>query len=372
MLKINEKMLKDEAMNSSGLCNEQLYLNPQVLPNGDVVFKFYAPGAKSVQVAGMGDDTGFADRVYDLVDDGNGNWSGTVSGLRPGFHYFSFLVDGRRTMNPECPVYRGWARACNAVDIPDPDLDFYRMKDVPHGEVRNAWYYSELTGRYRHIHVYTPPSYDTDLDKKYPVLYLQHGSGESETSWLWQGKINNIMDNLLAEGKAVEMLVVMDCGYAYPKGSGPSAEGPGKDNIFTEVLVKDLVPFINKKYRVLTDREHRAIAGLSMGAGHAGRIGFGNLDLFAWIGLFSGGLFRGDASESPHLQILSKPDEANKLIKLLFIGAGADERGYERIKQSHLTLTEKGIRHEWYEVPGTHEWQVWRKHAHKFLPLLFK
>lgn len=368
---IAEKMLKNEAIGSNGLCYTQLYKNPVVKPNGDVVLSIYAPEAKTVQAAGMGDDTAFGTRVYDLERKDNGHWTATISGLRPGFHYYTFIVDGMKTANQECPLYHGWAKATNGLEIPDPDLDFYHMKDVPHGDVRNQWYTSKLTGKQRHILIYTPPAYDTDHNHKYPVLYLQHGSGESETSWLWQGKINNIMDNLLAEGKIREMLVVMDYGYAYAEGNEPGAEGPGKNNIFTDVLVEDLIPFIENRYRVLADREHRAVAGLSMGAGHALRIGLGNLELFGWIGAFSGGGFANMDPNTAYGGVLSDPENMNRKLKLLFMATGTKDGGYERIKAGHMKLSEMGIRHEWYECPGSHEWQAWRMHALKFLPMLF-
>lgn len=371
---ISKQMLENETIGSNGLCCTQLYKNPVVFPNGDVFFKIYAPEAKSVQVAGMGKDSGFWENVYDMERKEDGNWTVNISGIRPGFHYYTFIVDGMKVVNPECPVYYGWGRTVNGLEIPDPEQDFYHMKDVPRGDARNQWYYSKLTGKYRHILVYTPPSYETEYNRKYPVLYLQHGSGESETSWLWQGKINNIMDNLLAEGKVTEMIIVMDLGYAFAEGNEAGPDGPNKDNIFTRVVVEDLIPFIESKYRVIADRDQRAVAGLSMGAAQATRIGLGNLDLFAYIGAFSGGLFsRHDPNPNAALnELLSDPEKLNSQLKVLFIAGGSDEFGYERMKEGHLKLEQMGIKHVWFDCPGTHEWQVWRKHARAFLPLLFK
>lgn len=365
--------MENETYYSNGLCYSPLYKGTIILENGDVVFSLYAPDSKSIKVRGLADDTGFGTVEYDLIKQEDGNWTTTISGLRAGLHYYEYIVDGFRAVVGNCPVYYGWGKASNCLEIPDRDIDFYLMKDVAHGEVRHQFYKSELTGKTRQCLVYTPPSYDNDLDKKYPVLYLQHGSGESETSWLWQGKINNIIDNLLAENKAEEMLIVMDFGYAFSHETLEADIDQNKANIFNLLIVNELVPYIESKYRVIADRKFRAIAGLSMGGGQALRIGFGSIDKFSWIGAFSCGSIENVMNFSVENQrILSNPDDFEKLINLLFIACGAEDKSYENALRGHNILVGNKIKHTWYTCSGTHEWQVWRKHANEFLQCLFK
>jgi enterochelin esterase family protein len=259
------------------------------------------------------------------------------------------------------------------VEVPDPKVDFYLPKDVPHGDIRFHWYHSKVTGQIRKCLVYTPPGYDTDAARRYPVLYLQHGSGESELGWMMQGKVNFIMDNLLAEGKAVPMLIVMDNGYATKPGDDDNrgASWGRRSSAFTELVIDDLIPDIDKNFRTLADRNNRAIAGLSMGAGQAMRTGFANLDKFASIGAFSGGSRNFDPQTSFD-GVFKDPAEANKKIDLFWFGMGDLEGGYEGSKQLDKTLTERGIEHVRFECHGSHEWQVWRYSLHDFAQKLFR
>jgi enterochelin esterase-like enzyme len=360
--------MRNEAWNSHSLCFSALYKGAEVLENGDVFIKVYLPNASSVQLAGMGKDSGFGTDVYDLEKQEDGHWTITISGIRPGFHYYKYIVDGSDVLIDNFHIYHGWAKATNGLEIPDPNLDFYHVKDVAHGEVRHVWYNSKITGRTRHCLVYTPPTYEEDVNRRYPVLYLQHGSGESETSWLWQGKINNIMDNLIAEGKAEEMLIVMDFGYAYR--AEKEVIDSHKDNVFTELLTSELVPFIDRRFRTLNQGENRAIAGLSMGGGQAARIGLFNLDMFSWIGCFSSGsMLRNEALRE---KVFAGKKEIEEKVSLLFISCGTGDWLYQSACEGHETLLSQGVEHTWFVTEGTHEWQAWRKHAFEFLQNVFK
>ena len=266
---------------------------------------------------------------------------------------------------------------------------------MPHGEVRERWYFSKTTQGWRRIFVYTPPGYDTDRETRYPVLYLQHGGGEDETGWPNQGRMGFIMDNLIAAKKAKPMLVVMEQGYARRPGEPPRCPPPPRPaapgqtppprpdfsrmfGAFEDVMVKDLIPMIDATYRTIPDRDHRAMAGLSMGGMQTFQITLKHLDLFAYLGGFSGGGggFGGVPFDpkTAHGGVMADADEFNKKVRLVWLGIGTAEpqRMYEGIKNYHEALEKAGIKHVYYESPGTsHEWLTWRRCLHEFAPLLF-
>ena len=268
-------------------------------------------------------------------------------------------------------------------------------KDVPHGEVRERWYFSRTTEGWRRVFVYTPPGYDKDRDTRYPVLYLQHGGGEDERGWANQGRIAFIMDNLFAAKKARPMLVVMEQGYARrPGDTAPFPVRPASrllDRIllprpdfsrmfsaFEDVMVKDLIPMIDATYRTIPDRDNRAMAGLSMGGMQTFQITLKHLDLFSYIGGFSGGGggFGGVTFDpkTAHGGVMANADEFNKRVHLMWLGIGTTEpqRMYESVKKYHESLEKAGIKHVYYESPGTsHEWLTWRRCLNEFAPLLF-
>jgi enterochelin esterase family protein len=343
---------------------------PMIHPDRRVTFRVTAPDAEKVAVVGHAADSGMnGDSPYPMQKRADGIWEVTTDPVRPGFHYYQLIIDGYRTTDPASQTYFGWAKQTSGLEVPDPELDFYEVRDVPHGEVRVREYRSKVTGQNRQALVYTPPGYDSNPTRRYPVLYLQHGSGEDQTSWWRQGKANLIMDNLIAEGKARPMLVVMEQGYAVKAGQGaPGARG---NEAFGELVLNDLVPMIDGAYRTLANRQHRAIAGLSMGAGQAMQIGLGNLDRFASIGSFSGGGRNFDPKTS-YGGVFADAAAANKKIELLWIGCGSGDRGFAGATALHEALDAAGVRHVWFEGPGSHEWQVWRKHLHDFAPRLFR
>ncbi len=343
---------------------------PLIHPDLRVTFRVTAPEAEKVSVAGRGADSGMnGNTPHEMKKRADGVWEVTTGPVRPGFHYYELIVDGHRTTDPASQTYFGWAQQTSGLEVPDPELDFYEAKDVPHGEVRVRWYRSKTTGQHRQVYVYTPPGYDSDTTRRYPVLYLQHGSGENQTSWTQQGKANLIMDNLIAEGKARPMLVVMEQGYA--ERAGAPSQGTPASEAFGELVIRDLVPMIDSTYRTIADRHHRAIAGLSMGAGQAMRIGLANLDQFASIGSFSGGNRNFDVKTS-YDGAFANPEALNGTIDLLWIGCGTEDRLYEGARSLHQALDQAGVRHVWLEGAGSHEWQVWRKHLHDFAPRLFR
>lgn len=238
------------------------------------------------------------------------------------------------------------------------------------------WYFSKITGEWRRVNVYTPPGYDTDLKTRYPVLYLQHGGGEDEMGWTKQGHANFISDNLLAAKKAKPMLIVMDCGYAMKPGEPPApaeaGRGPVQRNHFPEVVIDELIPLIDAKFRTLPDRDHRAMAGLSMGAGQAVQITLTHLDKFSYIGSFSGGLANFDAKKSFN-GVFADSAAFNQKVHLLWFGAGtAEERIITATRAAHAALDQAGIKHVLFISQGTaHEWQTWRRDLNDFLPRLF-
>jgi enterochelin esterase-like enzyme len=345
---------------------------PQLLPDNRVMFRVKAPDAQQVKIDLL--------KKYDMIKDTGGYWTVTTDPVVLGFHYYSLLIDGVPVVDPSSQTFYGMGRMASGIDIPDPEGDFYAVKNVPHGQVRIINYYSAMTAAWRRAYVYTPPGYDSHPSNKYPVLYLQHGSGEDETGWSAQGKMNFILDNLIAEKKATPMIVVMDRGYATDP-SQPTTTGPGgrvmPKNVFPEVLVKEIIPMTDQTFRTIADRDHRAMAGLSMGGFQTFQTTMTHLDKFAYVGGFSGASFI-----QPGIDITKMFDGVwadapafNKKIKVLYISIGTaePERMYAGVKSFHEALEKAGIRHIYYESPGTsHEWQSWRRSLNQFAALIFK
>jgi enterochelin esterase-like enzyme len=358
---------------SSNVLNAQY---PRVHDDGRVTFRFPAPGAKKVQLQPGGADNGLGKGPIDMTADDKGVWSITLPPVVPGFHYYWFLVDGVAVNDPSSETYFGWGRQTSGIEVPEPGADFYEPKDVPHGDVRVRWYLSKTTGAWRRAYVYTPPAYDRDQKTRYPVLYLQHGAGENETSWTKQGRANLILDNLIAAGRARPMLVVMETGYATRPGATP-VQGPTgaatMPNAFEQVLIDDLIPMIDAQYRTAADRLSRAMAGLSMGGNQTMQITSSHLDTFAWIGAFSAPLRNFDIKTSLG-GVFNDAAAYNRKVKLLWIGAGTGEVTFlEAASKLHAALDAAGVKHVTFESKGTaHEWQTWRRSLHDFAPRLFK
>jgi enterochelin esterase-like enzyme len=353
---------------------------PRVHPDGRVTFRLRAPDARAVKLNPGG--PGLAAAPLDMTRGADSAWTVTTPPAVPGFHYYWFLVDGTMVMDPSSETFFGYGRPTSGVEVPEPGVDWYEPRDVPHGEVRARWYRSKVTGAWRRAYVYTPPGYDASPARRYPVLYLQHGAGEDERGWHTQGRLQFILDNLIAERRAVPMLVVMDQGYAtragpppqpaLPPGTPLGAMAPG--SAFEAVLLDELIPTIDAAYRTEPRREQRALAGLSMGGGQALQIGLTHLDRFAWIGAFSGAGVGRVPVEQAYGGVFADAKGFNAKVRLLYFGAGTEEAQFH---QGAKALTESlgrlGVRSVFVESPGTaHEWQTWRRALHDFAPRLFR
>lgn len=351
---------------------------PKISADNSVYVRLKAPEALKVQVQG-GD--GLCPKPLDLVKDTAGNWNGIISKAGPGFHYYWFIVDGVRVNDPGSDTYFGYGRPTGGIEIPVEGEDFFMPKNVPHGDVREHWYYSEITGKWRRAFVYTPPDYDRDPNKRYPVLYLLHGAGENERGWSYQGHMNFILDNLIAEGKAVPMIVVMDNGYAVEK-DAPPLTGVTMKNLsrtaeaLEKVYIKEIIPQTDKYYRTIPAREKRAMAGLSMGGFQTMIIGLNHTELFSYYGLFSAAII-GDLMADPKTAFKGAFADAalfNKKVRVLWFGAGSGETQFvTMMNDSRKKLEDLGIKTTGYISQGTfHEWHSWRRDLKEFAPLLFK
>jgi enterochelin esterase-like enzyme len=350
---------------------------PQIHSDLRVTFRIKAPDARKV-------DFGFfPSKRYPAQKGKDGFWTATTDPLVPGFHYYRVFIDGADVNDPGSETFYGTGKQTSGIEITEKGVDYYLPKDVPHGEVRERWYRSKTTKEWRRVFVYTPPGYDTDRDRRYPVLYLQHGGGEDERAWPNQGRVGFILDNLIAERKAKPMIVVMAQGYARKPGdAAPAPRRPGTRPDFSKVfaafeeeMVVDLIPTIDATYRTVADREYRAMAGLSMGGMQTFQVTLKHLDLFAYLGGFSGaggGLGAFDP-KTAHNGVMADADRFNKKVRLLWLGIGtAEGRMYQGIMNYHKALEKAGIKHKYYESPGTaHEWLTWRRCLHEFAPLLF-
>ena len=342
---------------------------PCVSTDSRATFKIHAPEAKDVKVDICG-------RKYDMVNDESGHWSATTDPLVEGFHYYFLIVDGVSVIDPASETFYGCGKEASGIEIPESTeaAAYYTFnKDIPHGQVRECKYWSETEGRQRRCFVYTPSEYETNPNAKYPVLYLQHGMGENETGWSKQGMMANIMDNAIASGKAVPMIVVMDngnCDYIFGAKPGETHATFGAG--FTPVMLNDLIPYIENTFRTKTDRGSRAMAGLSWGGKETFDITLSNLDKFSHIGAFSGALFGLNGNiENAYEGVFKDPKAFNDKVKVLFLSMGSEEGfGAPGICKA---LTDAGINNVYYESPGTHhEWLTWRRSLNEFIPLLFK
>lgn len=351
---------------------------PRVTSDLKAIFRIKAPDAQKIQVQ--------LDKKYDMVKDDQGIWTVTTNTQVPGFHYYFLLIDGVQVSDPASESYFGWGRMASGIEIPEKGVDYYTVKNVPHGDIRAKWYYSNTTGAWRRAYIYCPPGYDNNIKGKYPVLYLQHGAGEDERGWGIQGKVDIILDNLISVGKAKPMLIVMDQGYAVKAGvqeqmpqnpAGTTGRPFQGTSAFEEVVIKDLIPFIDATFRTISDREHRAMAGLSMGGMQTIQITFANLDKFSYIAGFSGaGRFSGAGLDvkNDYNGILANSAAFNEKVRLLWIGIGTaePENMYKAVNGFHQALVKAGIKHVYYESPGTaHEWLTWRRDLYDFAPRLF-
>jgi enterochelin esterase-like enzyme len=360
---------QSEKDSSPATSNVRAGQSPRIFGDRRILFTLKAPNAQSVQVAG-GD--GLGKGPFPMTRGADGIWSATTPPAVPGFHYYWFVLDGVAVNDPGSETYFGYGKETSGVEVPQSGVDFYDVKNVPHGEVRSKSYLSKTTGAWRQAMVYTPASYDRSLSTRYPVLYLQHGSGENETGWTKQGRANFILDNLIAEGRAKPMIVVMDCGYATK--AGTTARNPAQDNsAFEEVVINDLIPMIDSSYRTMPSKAQRAMAGLSMGGRQTLSITLHHLDQFAYIGSFSGPMATPFDAKSAFDGAFADAAAFNKKVKLLWLGAGTEEKQFhDGIKAAAEALKASGVDAVFFESAGTaHEWQTWRRDLQEFVQKLF-
>jgi enterochelin esterase-like enzyme len=370
---------------------------PCIYPDKRVMFRVAAPDAQKVRVRlGQG---------FDMSKAPDGLWYVTTTPQVEGFHYYTLSIDGAVVADPATRTFFGSGFYNSAIEVPDPDGDYFTLKEVPHGQVRQRWYFSKVTGGWRRAYIYTPPDYDTSKTK-YPVLYLLHGWGENEHGWHVQGHVDVIMDNLIAEKRAKPMIIVMDnLNAARPgesaavyfargsltqavvepppapgaaptaRGAGPGRGGRGSmvNSAFTEMMLADLIPMVERTFRVASGRENRAMAGLSMGGAQTFGTALANLDKFAYIGGFSGssGGRGGFDPKTSNGGVFADAAAFNKKMKVLFLGIGSAEG--TGTKTFSDQLTQAGIKNVYYESPGTaHEWLTWRRCLKEFVPRLFR
>ena len=413
---------------------------PRIEADNRVTFRFNAPMAQKVQVS-------IVNVPFDMVKGDDGVWTYTSAPQPPGYHNYWMIVDGAIVLDPGTQAFIGYGHMCNGFEVPEPGVDWYDIKDVPHGHVSQENYFAKTSNSWRHIYVYTPPGYDANLKTRYPVFYLQHGGGEDERVWVEMGRTNVILDNLIAQGKAKPMFVVMETsatgapdapggrpgiggapaaggagrgpggapgaaaagagrglgqapavpGAAPPAGAG---RGPGMFGIggpgggaYGRFMTAELIPWVDKNFRTIPDKDHRAMAGLSMGGTQTSAVTMANLDKFSYIGFFSGGAAAGGpgrgrgaapaptpAAPPAALDLktiyngqMADPAEFNKKVKVLFMSCGSVENA-DALKAHQQQLAAAGIVNSYvYISPGTaHEWQTWRKSLYDFAPRLFR
>jgi len=371
---------------------------PCILPDNRVVFRVVAPDAQKVTLRlGKG---------FDMSRGPDGFWYVTTTPQVVGFHYYTLSIDGAVVADPATRTFFGSGFDNSGIEVPEPDAGYYSLKDVPHGQVRQRWYHSKVTSAWRRAYIYTPPDYDTNTKARYPVLYLMHGWGENEQGWHVQGHVDVIMDNLIAENKAKPMIIVMDnlnavkpgesaalyaargaitqaVPEAQPAGGAAAAAGRGGAGrggvrplgsaVFTEMMLTDLIPMVERTFRVAVRRENRAMAGLSMGGMQTFTTALANLDKFAYIGGFSGssGGRGGFDPKTSSGGVFADAAAFNRKVKLLFLGIGSMEG--PGTKTFSEQLTQAGIENVYFESPGTaHEWLTWRRCFREFAPRLFR
>jgi enterochelin esterase-like enzyme len=336
---------------------------PQVLPDGRASFRLKAPEAQKVQLDLV--------RKYDMVKDTGGIWQITTDSLSEGFHYYSLIIDGVALADPASETYYGMGRMASGIEVPFKGDGYYETRDIPHGDLRIKRYYSNVINSWRQFYMYTPPGYDVNTNEKYPVLYILHGGGEDQRGWATQGKTDLIIDNLIAEKKAVPMIVVMVDGNIPLKAFGEETL-----KVFTSELKQCVIPFVEKNYRVKTESQNRALAGLSMGGIQTLYTGVNNTDLFSYLGVFSSGWIQPMQNSLANLQyefMKNNADLINGNLKEFWISMGGQEDiAYKNCQAMLAKFAEMKIRYTYDEYPGGHTWPVWRNNLYNFAQLLFK
>jgi enterochelin esterase-like enzyme len=336
---------------------------PQILPDNRAIFQIKAPDAQNVQLDLV--------KKYNMVKDTAGVWEVTTDSLSEGFHYYSLLIDGVAVADPASETFYGMGRMASGIEIPIKGVNYYAVKDVPHGEIRIKRYYSTVFNKWRQFYIYTPAGYDINTIEKYPVLYILHGGGEDERGWATQGKTDLILDKLIAEKKAKPMIVVMPDGNVDASGFGEITL-----RMFEAELKQCIIPFVEKNYRAETDSKNRALAGLSMGGIQTLYVGINNTSLFSYLGVFSSGWImpmQKDLANAQYDFMKKNVDLINNNLNLFWIAMGGKEDiAYNNCQTMLSKFDELKIKYTYSEYPGGHAWPVWRHNLYDIAPLLFK
>jgi enterochelin esterase-like enzyme len=336
---------------------------PQILPDNRVIFGLKAPDAKRVQVDLV--------RKYDMVKDTSGFWAVTTDSISEGFHYYSLLIDGVAIADPASETFYGMGRMASGIEIPFAGGGYYALRNVPHGDIRIKKYFSRNTNSWRQFYMYTPPGYDSISTAVYPVLYILHGGGEDETGWATQGKTDLILDNLIAAKKVVPMIVIMP-----DANMGVSAFDESGLQMFESELKNNIIPLVEKNYRVKPGAANRALAGLSMGGIHTLYTGIKNTDQFSYLGVFSSGWIvpmQNKIADAQYDFMKVNASAINANLKILWIAMGGKEDiAYKNCQVMLGKLDDIRIKYTYYEYPGGHTWPVWRNDLYNFAPLLFR
>lgn len=344
---------------------------PRVLADNSVMFHVNAPQAQNVQI-----DLGGT--KYDMKKSASGAWTLTTKPQVPGFHYYSLIIDGVSVSDPASQTFYGCSRWSSAIEVKETGMADFEIQQVPHGEVRTVHYYSKVEETWRPLLIYTPAGYD-EGKQSYPVVYIQHGGGEDHRGWMEQGRTAQIMDNLIAAGKAVPMIVVSANSNVRSRnggmGGGYSWQGM---QTFRSELIDNVIPFVEKNFRVKKDRKNRAMCGLSMGGGQSFYIGLRDPDVFANVGVFSTGMFGGISGasnfdlEAEVPGMLTDTKTFNNQFDVFFISCGEQDPRIEYTRSIVKKMRDSGVNVRFSSYLGDHEWQVWRKSLHKFAQYLFK
>jgi enterochelin esterase family protein len=344
-----------------------IWAQPEIAPDRRVTFRLDAPKTTEVSLSGE-----FLKGSVSLGKNDSGVWSVTVGPLEPEIYNYNFTIDGVKTIDPANPNVKTGSTPstiASILDVPGSTPRFFDGQPVPHGEIDTHWYHSNSLHALRRLTVYVPPGYARQPQARYPVLYLFHGANADETAWTRFGRVNLILDNLLAARKAKPFVVAMPFGYGLPPGFPRPAGAGAADNaaLFSRDLIEDVIPFIESQYRVETGRDQRAIAGLSMGGGESLGIGLNHLELFSWVAGFSAAL-RPDSFASTFANL----EGANQKLKLLWFGCGSDDSLFAASKRFSEFLTRRQVKHVFYESSGAHTWIVWRRYLNELAPMLFR
>jgi enterochelin esterase-like enzyme len=335
---------------------------PLILPDGRAVFRIKAPEAQNIQLDLV--------RKYDMIKNSDGVWEVTTDSLSEGFHYYSVIIDGVAVADPSSETFYGMGRMASGIEVPFKGDRYYDARDIPHGDIRIRRYYSSVTNTWRIFYLYTPPGYEENTNERYPALYIMHGGGEDERGWATQGKADLIIDNLIADRKALPMLMVM------VDGNMP-ANSFGEEGLllFEKELRNSIIPFVEKNYRVKSDAKYRALAGLSMGGIQTLYAGIKNTEMFSYLGVFSSGWFaqRKELSDPQYEFMKNNAEKINSNLKLIWISMGGKEDiAWNNCQIMLSKFDEMKIKYTYSEYPGGHTWPVWRNNLYNFAQLLFR